>query len=205
MKKRIVTLVVAVMLLALAIAPAATAMTWGAYVKTANGKGLNLRTGPTTNASIIRSIPYGAYVGFIEVLNDTWVQVNYDGYEGYVMRRYLSYEQPGPKPTQKPSGGGGSTSDIAHLFDGFQYTSYQVAVRPSAPGGFVHMRWAPTKSAGIIEDLHQNDQLQVLSQNNTWAQVHNPQSGATGFMMRSFLTNVGVGDGAVIGDGAGES
>lgn len=202
MNKRAISLGVAVLLLVLTLMPlAAFAMTWDAYVYTANGKGLNLRTGPTTNASIQRSVPYGATVTIIDMYDDTWAQVAYGGYEGFVMRRYLTYDKPGPKPTVKPtatksSGGGSSGGSVGHLFDGFQVTSYHVTVRPSSPGGFVHMRWAPTKDSGIMQDLHQGDELEVLAQNNTWAQVRIPSTGATGFMMRSFLTDIGIGEGA---------
>ena len=208
MKKRLISLGVAVLLLAMIVAPlgTASALTWGGYVNTSNGKGLYLRSDPSTNGSIILTIPFGAWVGFTEIYNDTWIRVGYAGHEGFVMRRYLSAEAPAPRPVPVPTPAPApapqpSGNEIAQIFSGFQITNYYVAVRPSSPGGFVHMRWAPTKSAPILKDFHQNDQLEVLSQNRTWAQVRDPQTGVTGFMMRSFLTDVGVGS-SQIGSGA---
>lgn len=204
MKKRLISLSIVVMLLVVALTPlmaSAAGMTWRAYVKTGNGKSLNLRTGPSTDASIQKNIPYAAEVTILDLYNDSWAQVHYNGYEGFVMRRYLSYDKPtskpSPSPTSKPSGGGTS---ISHLFDGFQMTSYYVAVRPSTPSGFVHMRWAPSKEATIIRDYHSGDSLEVLAKNKTWAQVRDNENGVTGFMMVEFLTEVGIGDGVVVNE-----
>lgn len=202
MTKRIITLVIATLLLTMMIVPlTATALTWSAYVNTANGKGLNLRTGPSTESSILTSIPYGASVNITDYLDSgSWLRVLYKDYEGFVMTRYLTYEKPGPKPTSAPkptsvpkptSAPSGET--IASIFNNFSQTSYMVQVRPSTPGGLVHFRWAPSKQAGIITDCHQGDILEVLAQNDSWAQVRNPDTGVTGFMMRSFLSSVGVG------------
>jgi len=83
---------------------------------------------------------------------------------------------------------------MKEIFKDFTFISYTAQVRPSTPGGFVHMHWAPTKAADPICDYHQFDVLNVIAQNNTWAQVTDPATGFTGFMMRSFLTNFGVGE-----------
>lgn len=207
MTKKLITLLIATMLLTMMIVPlTATAATWSAYVKTANGKGLNLRTSPSTESRIQTSIPYGASVNITDYLDSgTWLRVRYKDYEGYVMTRYLTYEKPGPKPTSKPKPTTAPSGEtIASIFKNFSQTSYMVEVRPSTPGGLVHFRWAPSKQAGIIIDCHQGDILEVLAQNNSWAQVRNPSTGVTGFMMRSFLSSIGVGASEGIA-GGGES
>ncbi len=202
MKRLISLALVSLLVVMLALPLTGVAMTWNAYIKTGNGEPLRLRTGPTTEASVQTSMPYGAKV---VILNDegTWMQVSYNGYEGYCMKRYLSYEKPGPKPTAKPKPGPKPTAkpqpageSLATMFNGFEMISYTAEVRPSTPGGIVHLRWAPTTKTGIVLDCHQGDQLEIISQNKTWAQVREPSSGAVGFMMLSFLSQVAVGDGS---------
>jgi uncharacterized protein YgiM (DUF1202 family) len=80
------------------------------YVKTENGKTLNLREEPNTNAKVITNIPYGkpvlVYSGFI---SDKWSHVQYGMFNGYVMKRFLTdkkpepFVPPTPKPTSKPT------------------------------------------------------------------------------------------------------
>jgi len=210
MKKRWISLALT-MLLVLATLPATAfvggeAGTWHAYVYTSNGKGLNLRPEPGTNNPPIATIPYGASVHLNDYIDKTWVEVDYNNYHGYVMGRYLTYEKPAPKPkpdpkpkpTPKPDPK--PPSSMKEIFRDFTFTSYTVQVRPTTPGGYVHMRWAPTKASDPIRDYHQNDDLIVIAQNNTWAQVVDPTTGITGFMMRAFLTDFGVG-GAPVGSG----
>ena len=53
------------------------------------GGALNLRSSASLGASAILSIPNGRTVRVL-VWGDTWSQVDYEGYVGYVMTRYLS-------------------------------------------------------------------------------------------------------------------
>lgn len=206
MNKRVISLALVLLMLATVMPLALAAnMTWRAYVSTSNGGPLNLRAAPTKDGQAIASIPYGAEVTIKGDYNDgTWIDIYYKNWEGFVMRRYLSYDQPGPKPTHKPSPKptakpNPTPADLSGMFNGFQFINYTASVRPSSPAGTVNLRWAPSKSTGIILKCHMNDLLEVIAQNNTWAQVRDPQTGCVGFMMRSFLTTVavGTGDGAV--------
>ncbi len=224
MRNKAIALGIAVMLLILVAVPLTSmAMTRRAYVSTSNGGNLNMRIYPTTDSDVITSIPYGGEVTILASYDDgLWVDVAYGSYEGYVMWRYLVYEYPGPmpgpiprpdptfnpvpnpmpnptaRPTAKPNPNPSNNSvekALANLFNGFEQMRYLAAVKPSTPGGIVHMRWAPSKATAIITDYHQNDQLQVLAQNDSWCQVRDPGTGVTGFMMRSFLTLISIGDG----------
>gem|GEM_PF-554655 len=207
MRKKLISLALSMLLPAAAAISAAAlggeAGTWHAYVYTSDGKNLNLRSEPNANNPPIATIPYGASVHLHDYIDKTWVEVDYNDHHGYVMGRYLTYEQPPAKPkpdpkpkvTPKPASalptqGSGSVND---LFRGFYFTSYTVQVRSSIPGGFVHMRWAPTQEADPIRDYHPNDALTVIAQNDEWAQVTDPLTGFTGFMMRSFLADAWAG------------
>lgn len=190
MKKRLFALALTIMMLSLMIAPTiASAVTWTAYVAPANGKTLNLRTRPDKDAPIILRIPYAASVTILNKYGSVWMEVNYKGSVGFVMQRYLSYSKPANKPTPKPAPA--PEASLSSLYKGFTRTSYFVTLRPTVPGGFGHMRWAPTTKATIIRDFYQDDVLEVIAQNNTWAQVRDPNSGTTGFMSLAILTSVG--------------
>ncbi len=145
---------------------------------------------------MIANIPYGAQVEAIDVcLDGTWINVSYNGIDGYVMIRYLSDSQPGPKPTKQPSVTVQPTSTDASIdYSTFADVSYSATVRASVTSGVVHMRWAPSKRVAIKRDYNDGDLLEVIASNGQWAQVRDPQTGAVGYMMLQFLQ---AGDGLV--------
>lgn len=51
--------------------------------------GLNVRTGASVNNRVLTAIPYGYEVDIIDVCNDEWLHVNYDGIDGYVYSRWI--------------------------------------------------------------------------------------------------------------------
>lgn len=53
-------------------------------------KGLNLRSEPNANASVITSIPAGADIKVVDKSNSEWYKVNYDGKTGYVSAKHIS-------------------------------------------------------------------------------------------------------------------
>ena len=55
---------------------------------------LTMRTGPSTSNSEICQVPTGSSVYVIEYTNNEFARITYNGYEGYVMKQYLSDTQP---------------------------------------------------------------------------------------------------------------
>lgn len=191
MKKRTLSLLCAAVLLMTAMLPvAALANVHHAYVYTSNGKSLNMRKAPITHAdNKIANVPYGAEVIVHEYVNsNTWAYVEYNGKQGYVMSRYLTNAKPSPKPS---SGGDSGSGDVS--FKNFVQTDYMALVRASAPGGWVNLRWAPSKKMAVRERVYDGQKLEVIAQNETWAQVRDPETEIVGFMMRAFLTVLGSG------------
>lgn len=172
------------------------------YVVTANGKSLNFRTSPHTHSNNkIGNIPFGAQVWVETRINGgEWSYITYNNEKGYVMSRYLQANKPTHKPTPRPTKKPGTTptpSSSALNFDKFVTANYTAVVRPSTPSGFVHMRWAPSKQYRVIRDYYAGSQLEIIAQNDTWAQVRDVQTGVVGFMMRAFL--VADGGSVVVG------
>jgi len=60
-------------------------------IQTRDGDSLNLRSGPTLNASVIRAIPNGAYLSYVGEVG-RWTEVEMgDGVVGYVASDYVIY------------------------------------------------------------------------------------------------------------------
>ena len=180
-KRALVPLLILALLLSLA--PAAYASTTTMYVYTSNGKSLNLRDYPSKDGNILTRIPYGAKVSVnLDFTGSSWLNVIYGGYSGYCMARYIVSSMPGPTPTTTPS-----PTQSSGLYDNFVPYYEAVSVRPSSPGGYVHLRWAPSKQQPVQRDYYNGDTLTVLAQNGTWCQVYDPANNVSGFMMSAFL------------------
>lgn len=176
------------------------------YVDTPNHKSVNLRADMSTDSEILCSVPYRKAVEVLDQLyGSSWVSCSYNGYYGYIMERYLSYERPAPaptatkkpKPTPKPTARPKPVDNS--LYGGFAPAYYNAVVVPSTPGGFVNMRWAPSKKAPVFNIYYANSELEVFYANDTWCQVYDPGSMTFGYMMRPFLNYVSpinAGDGA---------
>ncbi len=191
--KRKITVLLSVLLLVAALTPMALAEGMStAYV---TGGSLRMRADTSKYSDIIGVIPNGGIVAIQEYYaGGTWAYVEYNGKLGYVMSRYLSRTAPTPKPSPSPT----PAEDLTRIFEGFQDTDYTAYVRGNIPGGFVHMRWAPSQKMKIMCNFYEGNDLEVIAQNNTWCQVRDPYTGKTGFIMRSFLLAGGVGaNGAV--------
>lgn len=192
MKKRSLALICAIVMLATLAMPIMALASQTKYVYTSNHKTLNLRSAPVSNANNkIASIPYATKLTVDRYVNNgKWAYVKYNNQWGYVMSRYLVDKKPAGKPAAPSSG---KTTSSAVDYSGFVATSYQATVRPPAPGGMVNLRWGPSKSTRIYQKMYDGQAVEVISQNNTWAQVRLDSNGYVGFVMRQFLTVVSDG------------
>ena len=110
MKKLSVLLIAAVLLAAMMSAAFAATM----YVDTANHKTLNLHS--QENEKVIAQIPYRAAVQVHSFFyNDTCASVTYNGKDGWVYTRYLSWNRPSKADAKNNTGAGvkSSTKDAA--------------------------------------------------------------------------------------------
>lgn len=73
-------------------APEETAL-YTAIVHADNGYPVKLRSQPTTNAGIIKSVALNTAVAVLREENAVWAKVQADGLKGYMMRKFLSKEQ----------------------------------------------------------------------------------------------------------------
>lgn len=190
--KKVLALVCALVLMLL---PLTTKAATTKYVSTGNSGKLNVRNTPHTHSNnVVIKLENGTEVTVEDYYDGhTWayisVTVNGETYEGYVMNRYLSNEKPSAQPAKpsKPSSSSSSSSSPLS-FKKFKHVEpTQMSVKPSTPGGFVNLRWGPSKSVSVMDKLYADTQVIVIAKDNTWAQVYDPETGYVGFMMLSFL------------------
>lgn len=71
---------------------ALSSMLFAQTLRNGSDKGLNLRSEPSQNASVLTSVPPNAKVTVVDSSNSEWTKVKYDGKTGYVASKYLSDE-----------------------------------------------------------------------------------------------------------------
>ena len=136
-----------------------------AYVTSANGLGVNLRTGAGKSYRAIASLPVGTQVTVLQH-NTTWDYIRYGTTDGYMQNIYLTTTP--PSNTTPPSTG-----------------SYYATVFTSANTYPVKMRAGAGTSFGVLASVPQGTKVLVLSVSNGWAYIN--YNGITGYMMSSFL------------------
>lgn len=198
--KKVAALCLAVMLLSLTVVSAlALGENMTMFVNTQDHKPLKLRSGEGQNYSVLLKIDFGQPVQVVEN-RGTWSAVTYNGVHGYVMTKFLSYYKPSgtpapkytpqpipvpvPVPTMQPY----YPTDMNTIFRSMvkvnPYTAYAC---PSRPGGFVNLRWAPSKDMEVIAKMYYGAQVTVIAEGFGWSQVMDPTTGYVGFMMTEFL------------------
>jgi SpoIID/LytB domain protein len=142
--------------------PPAPAPVVNPVIGTANAiYGVNFRTGPSTNDSIILMIPQGAKVNVLAGSVNGWTKVSYDGKTGYVSSPYLTATAP-------------VSSSPAYI--GTATTLYGV-----------NFRTGPSTNDSIILMIPQGAKVNVVSASvNGWTKVS--YDGKTGYVSSPYLT-----------------
>ena len=201
MSKRILSLLLAVMMMSTLFISLAHADGWTMYVYTDNGRTLNVRSDPTGGKNIIGRLNYGSAVSVRMTMANGWAAIDYAAGIGgfaYVQSRFLVNSKPAPKaPTPVPTKSVTPITPAASsgLFDSMnaefrsavRVSPYTVIARPSRASGWVNLRWAPSTEAERIATCPQGKELTVLAQTSSWYQVQDPQTGMIGFIMQKFV------------------
>ncbi len=208
MMKKLVTLTIAVLLCMLAVS---CAMAETYYVKTDDGKTVNVRWTDDTDHAVMAKLPYGTIVDVLATTKGgKWALINYKGMtqdgeyvdtDAYVMMRFLSKTYPGEYQKKSSGSTSGSTgsqpSDAAKILADMnrEFASakkvevpYTVIARPTRASGWVNLRWAPSTEAERIATCNLGKELVVLTELKNWYQVEDPVTGMIGFIKRSFMS-----------------
>ena len=216
MTRRLVSLLLAV-LMVLAVASCALAEdntpdgnAGYYYVKTPNGKGLNVRDAP--NGKVIGSLKYGTRIHVDTFTTPQWALIlyRYDNgygmgeYAAWVSTRYLTRTKPakfvknntgtntGTAAPAAPASVPAAASTLAAVNAIYRTAAqviapYTVVARPSRSSGWVNLRWAPSVDAERIATCPQGKTLTVLVELKDWYQVQDPATGMVGFVSSKYV------------------
>ena len=143
-----------------------------ARVTAANGKPVNLRSGPAMSYSSVGALEVGAQVTVLMKGKGFW-QIDYQGTTGFMSSAFL----------KETSGGGGGGS--APLTNG-----YLIVTSPNQ--GKVNLRAQPSSSAKVLTQYGNGTRLEVIEGGLNWCKVYGKSSGLTGYIMTRFTTVYGL-------------
>ena len=199
MKRFVSMMLVALTLMLAAFVPAAMAGEEGPnahagyyYVKTGNGKGLNVRDNP--NGKVVGSLKYGTRVYVDAFSSSEWALITYrydnghgkGDYAAYVSTRFLVRNNPGKYQgaSSSKSAAGVSGTEIAVA------SPYTVVSRPDRASGWVNLRKAPSTDAKVLAKCYMGKTLTVLAELRGWYQVQDPATGVIGYISSRYVTRL---------------
>ena len=147
----------------------------------APASGLNLRSVPSATANVLLAIPHGAQVTLLQTADDTWSQVRYGEWTGYVASQYLSQWPTGVTVTPTPESG-----NHHPVYDETLYalTGWEAIVSPNE--GNVNLRaWCAT-TAPVRMAIPKGEIVRLLEFGDTWCHVAYGE--VEGYCMTEFLT-----------------
>ena len=138
-------------------------------VTTANGGGLNMRSGPATTYGRIASIKNG---GVVEVYDKgaVWSRIKYNGTFGYVMSQYLTFSAERPSEDPDPVIPSGAKAQV------------------TTTAGSLNMRAGMGTTYALIGKIPQKAYVEVLTYGPSWCYV--AYNGLKGYVMTTYLTMI---------------
>ena len=191
MKKSVSLLLALVLSLGLMLSAVSAANAeWIMYNAASNGKSLNVRQDPTTDSPKIGSIPYGGAVSVRITMANGWACIDWNGYVGYVMSRFLSDTKPAAKPTPTPEEKERENEEkklqdeqrSERVIDEPFYINV-VATRTT---GNINFRAGPSKITKKLASFPDGKELLVIGETNNWYRASDPETGKVGYINKNF-------------------
>ena len=197
--KRMLTMVAALVLVLCTFVTGAMADTT-MYVRTGNGKTLNVRSEPNTGDNVIYRFQYGQEVIVAYHLGNGWSCVRLAGafdQDGYVMTKFLVNEKPGKyvpssadaelaqPATSKESFTMDQLNEV--LKTGRSVAPYTITLYPTRASGWVYLRWVPSRNAQQIATYPGGKEVRVIAELKDWYQIEDPETGVVGFVNSSYV------------------
>lgn len=189
MKKFLSVLLLVVLVIGLLVPALGFAKEKYMWIKTGNGKPVNVRTGPGKNNEVMGQIAYGKQVIVHQKANG-WALVEPVDWSlsnpGYVSTSFLVNSDPGkykPTPTKEP------VTTVEAALKKIKYLKEPVSAKiiTKRPTNYVHLRWYPDTNASYIEKYLCDTEVEVLAESKTWSQVRMVEDGYVGFILTANL------------------
>lgn len=152
--------------------------------------GVNLRTAPSTDATVSRVLSTGTNVEVLSHNPSGWSNVRVNGATGFISSEFimLSAASTSPAANTAPAANvtsAASTTPAANTTSSANTT----AIRTLQTIGGVNLRTGPSTDTGVIRVLNTGTRVEVLNNgSNGWSEVR--FNGNTGFIKTELLTEV---------------
>ena len=201
MKKILAAALILCLMAALAV-PALADTPWGTsimYVKTENGKSVNVRSSPNLGDNVIGSAAYGheVLVDWSYAGNDGWTKVVWGSMgDGYIMSRYLVDYKPGPyTPSKEQKEKDDAKAELAKLNKELANEKaiaepFYIAARPSRATGWVNFRIGPSTTTSRIRSLDGGKELIAIGETTNWYKARDPETDKVGYISKNYVTKL---------------
>ena len=175
-----ILVVLASMMLPLAASaedPAGHAYMW---VNCADGRRLNVREAPNTDAKVLYRVDSGKKIQILSTsyMPAGWAYVKQDGKVcGYVMTKFLVAAKPGKYEITE-------RSDNFRTVNAYVVTAKALNAKTDRS---VCLRAKPNKTAQSLRRLTAGDQLRVVAVGTTWSKVVDLKTGKTGYVANDYI------------------
>ena len=201
--KKILAALLVLTLIAASVVTALADTPWGTsimYVKTANGKPVNVRSGPGKEYQAIGSAAYGhqVLVDWSYAGNDGWTRVVWGSMgDGYIMSRFLVDYDPGeaPEPSREEKEKQEAEAEQKKLEKELKSEKpvveyFYVAARPVRASGWVNFRSGPSKATSRISSFGDGKELLVMGETTNWYRVQDPETQKVGYIHKNYVVKL---------------
>lgn len=207
MTRRIIAVLLLLSLMLLCVSPSlAEGMQTGSmYVFTPNGRALRFRTTRSTSAdNVICEIPYGTKVYVLD-WDGTWALIQYNGSDGYVVKKYLQIARPDPfeevQAAAKQAKLDKAAAAVQKELEKQERAAlqarqnkldrstvktveaYDATVQLGYDGGETNLYKKASLLSDVLQVYPDGTRLTVLAQNKDWARVYNGSLDLEGFVL----------------------
>lgn len=193
--KKLLSVLCLIALLAAMIVPCLSVAEQSYYrwVKVNSGSTVNVRSGPGKEYEKMGALPYGTKVIVYEETNGFSLCEPVDSHHfwsnpQYIQSAFLVSYDPGTKPSPKPDPVEDEAwNNVVKAAKALKFMEEPTPafVKTKKPGNPVHLRWFPDTNAPFSDIIYAGEEITVLAQSKTWAQVQLGSNGHVGFILFS--------------------
>ena len=143
---------------------------------TISGTGVNVRSGPSTNDTVVASVNSGVTMAVTGV-SGAWYQVSYNGATAYVNGSYLTLS--GTGTTQAAPAGSSATT-------GAGTTTSSASGTGTINGDYVRLRSGPSTGYSVLGTYNKGATMTVTGVSGDWYAV--TANGVSGYVYKQYLT-----------------
>jgi len=130
---------------------------------------LNVRSGPSTNYSVLTSLSYGDDVQVLETTNSSWTKVIANSTVGYVYSSYLSFSKPSYSTSDYFST---PSTTFSNDYNTYSNTSNLYTTTNYVNTSTLNVRSGASTNYSVITSLSYGDQVEVIeATNSSWTKV----------------------------------